>query len=521
VRRALISVSDKEGVVEFARGLRELGVELLSTGGTAKALAQAGLEVRSVSDYTGFPEIMGGRVKTLHPRLHGALLARRDNSGDLADAKAHGIEPIDLVCVNLYPFEETVAAEKEEGEVLEQIDIGGPTMIRAAAKNFKDVVVVVDPQDYQPVLEELRYCGGRLPFATRRRLAARAFAYTARYEGAIYRWFAGLTYEGFPPYWASFYEKQLDLRYGENPHQDAAYYAEVGAPRQLLAGVRQLHGKELSFNNLLDLQAARALVEELEAGTPGTASCVIVKHNNPCGAALGGSVKEAYDRAFACDPQSAFGGIVAVGGEVDAPLAQAMQGHFIEVLLAPSYSEEALSLLKERRNLRILELPGFPQAPAADEVDERHVLGGVLAQTPDVVGERREEMQVVTSREPDEAQWADLLFAWRVCAHVRSNAIVIARRQATVGIGAGQMSRVDSVRLAAEKARATQRELLKGSCLASDAFFPFPDNIEVAAEAGVAAIIQPGGSVRDQEVIEAAEQAGIAMVFTGVRHFRH
>jgi len=523
VRRALISVSEKQGVVELARGLRELGVELLSTGGTATALTEAGIEARPVSDYTGFPEIMGGRVKTLHPLLHGALLARRDDQRDLSDARAHGIEPIDLVCVNLYPFERAAERGADEAELIEQIDIGGPTMIRAAAKNFKHVVVLVDPADYEPVLEELRYCGGRLGEATRRRLAARAFAYTARYEAAIFRWFASATYEGFPPYWAAFYEKQLDLRYGENPHQEAAYYAEAGSPLHLLEGVRQLHGRELSFNNLLDLQAARGLIEELRGlGGAGAAAAAIVKHNNPCGAALGSDQRDAYERALACDPQSAFGSIVAVNGEVDGGLARALQGQFVEVLFAPSFSDEALELLTQRKNIRLLELPGWPHEHwDAEAPDERHVLGGVLAQTADRVVEGRDQMQVVTDDQPDDAQWADLLFAWRVCAHVRSNAIVLARREATIGIGAGQMSRVDSVRIAVEKARANQPEALRGCCLASDAFFPFADNVELAAEAGVAAVIQPGGSVRDQEVIEAAKRAGITMVFTGSRHFRH
>ncbi|HLI31759.1 MAG TPA: bifunctional phosphoribosylaminoimidazolecarboxamide formyltransferase/IMP cyclohydrolase [Solirubrobacteraceae bacterium] len=526
VRRALISVHDKSSLIELARGLRELGVEILSTGGTARALQEAAVPARSVSDYTGFPEIMGGRVKTLHPRILGGLLERRDNEADRAEAKSEGIEPIDLLCVNLYPFEATVAGGRATmAEAIENIDIGGPTMIRAAAKNHRDVVVIVDPADYQEVLEELRYCGGRLPEATRLRLAARAFAYTARYDAAIYRWFASRTYEGFPPRWASFYEKVQDLRYGENPHQQAAYFAEVGAERHLLGGVKQLHGKELSYNNLLDVDAARALIEELEgiAGAGG-ASAAIVKHNNPCGCALGADAREAYERALACDPQSAFGGILALNVAVDPSLARALQGHFVEVILAPDFEQEALALLRERKNVRLLVAPEW-LAQLRDRgtvgVVEHSVLGGILAQTRDSAQEGRESMRVATSIEPDQAQWADLLFAWRICAHVRSNAIVLARREATVGIGAGQMSRVDSVRIAVEKARSAQPELLEGCAMASDAFFPFADNVEVAAQAGVKAIIQPGGSVRDEEVIAAAEQAGIAMVLTGTRHFRH
>jgi phosphoribosylaminoimidazolecarboxamide formyltransferase/IMP cyclohydrolase len=526
VRRALLSVHDKSNLIELARGLRELGVEILSTGGTARALGEASVEHRSVSDYTGFPEIMGGRVKTLHPRILGGLLERRDNERDRADAQSAGIEPIDLLCVNLYPFEATVARPQATiEEAIENIDIGGPTMIRAAAKNHRDVVVIVDPNDYAEVLEELRYCGGRLPEATRQRLAARAFAYTARYEATIYRWFASRTYEGFPPGWAAFYEKVQDLRYGENPHQSAAYFTEVGAPRHLLGGVQQLHGKELSYNNLLDLEAARGLVEELDGiGGAGGAGAVIVKHNNPCGCALGADAREAYERALASDPQSAFGGILALNVPVDASLARALEGHFIEVILAPAFEEEALALLRERKNLRLLAAAGWPAELPAEEgvgVVERPVLGGLLAQTRDSVQEGRETMRVATTLAPDQAQWADLLFAWRICAHVRSNAIVLARREATIGVGAGQMSRVDSVRIAVAKARASQPDLLPGCSLASDAFFPFADNIEVAAQAGVKAIIQPGGSVRDEEVIAAAEQAGIAMVLTGTRHFRH
>jgi phosphoribosylaminoimidazolecarboxamide formyltransferase / IMP cyclohydrolase len=526
VRRALLSVSDKQGIVDFARGLHELGVEIVSTGGTARELAGAGIAVRPIEDFTGFPEIMDGRVKTLHPRLYAGLLARRDDQAHLAAAAEQAVEPVDLVCVNLYPFEQTVArGDAAEEEVIEQIDIGGPTMIRAAAKNHAFAVVLVDPADYRAVLAELRgsaaggdQSGGVAPrtisLATRRRLAAKAFACTARYDAAIAAWFALRTYEGFPPSWRDAYEKVNDLRYGENPHQRAAFYARVGSPTHLLDGVSQLHGKELSFNNLLDLSAARELVEEFDGP-----ACAIVKHNNPCGCALGERGQDAYERAFACDPQSAYGGVIAANRPVDGPLAQSLSGQFIEVLLAPGFDEDALRVLREKKSVRLLELAGWP-APS-HEVEGRPVIGGQLVQTRDLVNETREQMRVVTAKAPSEEQWEDLLFAWKVCRHVRSNAIVIAVGQATVGIGAGQMSRVDSVRIAVEKARAAQPELLAGAALASDAFFPFADGPQLAIDAGVTAIIQPGGSVRDAEVIAAADAAGVAMVFTDRRHFRH
>jgi phosphoribosylaminoimidazolecarboxamide formyltransferase/IMP cyclohydrolase len=525
VRRALLSVSDKTGIAEFAQALRELGVEVVSTGGTARALGEAGVELQRIEDFTGFPEIMDGRVKTLHPRLYGGLLARRDQPEHLRAATEQGIVPVDLVCVNLYPFESTVARDGVSAqEALENIDIGGPTMIRAAAKNHPFVAVVVAPEDYEGLLGELRASDGLISLRTRERLAASAFAYTARYDAAISRWFAARTYEGFPPQWASSYEKQLDLRYGENPHQQAAFYAEVGAPTDLLAGVSQLHGKELSFNNLLDLSAAREVVEALGA-PPGDdsisapAAAAIVKHNNPCGCALGASPREAYERAFACDPQSAYGGVIAVNRRVEVDLADSLGKQFLEVLLAPGYDADALAMLRQKKNVRLLELPKWP--PPSGGVVEKPVLGGVISQTRDTISERREQMRVVTGEAPTDGQWDDLMFAWKVCMYVRSNAIVLASGAATIGIGAGQMSRVDSVRIAVEKARAAQGELLEGSCLASDAFFPFADNIEAAAAAGVGAIIQPGGSVRDEEVIAAADATGIAMVFTGVRHFRH
>jgi phosphoribosylaminoimidazolecarboxamide formyltransferase/IMP cyclohydrolase len=532
VRRALLSVSEKRGIVEFARALEELGVEIVSTGGTARALASAGITARGIEELTGFPEILDGRVKTLHPLLYAGLLARRDEEPHLSAAHAHRIEPVDLVCVNLYPFEETVQrGDASEAEAIENIDVGGPTMIRAAAKNHAFVVVVVDPADYPEVLEELRAKetpdraerrGGRgsdvaslrISTTTRRRLAAKAFAYTARYDAAIATWFALRTYEGFPPTWSDAYEKVSDLRYGENPHQRAAFYARVGSRPHLLEGVSQLQGRELSFNNLLDLSSARELVEEFEGP-----ACAIVKHNNPCGCAVADSGLLAYERAFACDPQSAYGGVIATNRPVDRATAERISEQFVEVLLAPRFEVGARELLGEKRNLRLLELPDWP-APS-HEVERRSVTGGQLVQTGDIVSETREQMRVAATAAPSEEQWRDLEFAWKVCRHVRSNAIVIATGGASIGIGAGQMSRVDSVRIAIEKARAAQPELLGGSVLASDAYFPFADGPELAIDAGVSAIIQPGGSVRDKEVIAAADRAGVAMVFTGRRHFRH
>ncbi len=514
IRRALLSVSDKTGIVEFAEGLVALGVEIVSTGGTARALADADVPVRAIEDFTGFPEMMDGRVKTLHPRLYAGLLAVRDDDEHLRAAAEHDIEPVDLVCVNLYPFEQTVARGAPAHEVIENIDIGGPTMIRAAAKNHAFAAIVVDPADYEGVLAELRDTDMRLSMATRERLAAVAFACTARYDAAIARWFSARTYEGFPPRWASSYEKVMELRYGENPHQSAAFYAEVGAETHLLDGVKQLHGKELSFNNLLDLSSARELVEDFSGP-----ACAILKHNNPCGCALGQTVQEAYARAFACDPMSAYGGVIAVNRQVDLACAEALSKQFIEVLLAPGFDPDALGLLSEKKNVRLLELPNW--AARVEGVEEKPVIGGVLCQSRDIVSETREQMSTMTKAEPSEAQWEDLLFAWKVCRHVRSNAIVIAAAGATIGIGAGQMSRVDAVNIAVEKARAAQPELLAGSSLASDAYFPFPDGPQLAIDAGVTAIIQPGGSVRDPDVVGAVDAAGISMVATGIRHFRH
>ena len=511
VARALLSVSDKTGIVEFARGLVELGVEIVSTGGTARELSDAGVTVRSISDLTGFPEIMEGRVKTLHPKLHAGLLALRDDPEHMRAAEQHEVELVDLVCVNLYPFERTAGRGRvSDGEVIENIDIGGPTMIRAAAKNCAFVAPVVSPESYDAILAELRESDRQLSSPTRENLAAEAFAYTARYDTAIARWFQEKR-EDFPPLMVRAFEKVLELPYGENPHQRAAYYAQVGTRTHVLSMVSQLGGKQLSFNNLLDLDAARLLINEFQVP-----ACVIVKHNNPCGAAVGSTPLEAYQRAFACDPLSAFGGVICLNRRVDRALAEALVAQFVEVLFAPGYDDDAVEVLSTKRNMRILD-DRERRAPNMVEPNLRQVLGGMLIEDRDIDLEERSEMQVASERQPTEAEWGELLFAWKVCKHVRSNAIVISRDLATVGIGAGQMSRVDSVRLALEKARSE----LRGTVMASDAFFPFADGPQLAMEAGVTAIIQPGGSVRDPEVVEAVNAGGVAMVFTSRRHFRH
>mgnify|MGYP005811985545 CR=1 FL=1 len=519
VRRALISVSDKTGVADFARSLANLGVELLSTGGTATALREAGLEVTDVSEFTGQEEILDGRVKTLHPRLHAALLARRDDPDHRATLEREGIAPIDLVCVNLYPFEQTVAGHDVSPEVaIENIDIGGPTMIRAAAKNHAGVAVIVKPESYDAVCAELEETGGEVSASTRHWLANEAFAQTARYDAAISRWFS-TEYEDFPEHLAIAYEKVLDLSYGENPHQRAALYAEAGARSHILSRVSKLHGKALSFNNVLDLDSARGLVEDFEQP-----ACVIVKHNNPCGVAVGDSALEAYEKALACDPVSAYGGVIAFNRRVGEELAERLHQNFVEVLFAPGYEGRALDVLQQKEAIRILDEEERRQADPTER-DVKKVMGGLLIQDRDGDPEPRQIMEAVTGSEPSERQWQDMLFAWTVSRRVRSNAIVIAKDGATLGIGAGQMSRVDSVRLAVEKCRDARGEdaadLLAGSALASDAFFPFADGPELAIQAGTAAVIQPGGSKRDAEVIEACEAAGVTMVFTKHRHFRH
>jgi phosphoribosylaminoimidazolecarboxamide formyltransferase / IMP cyclohydrolase len=519
VRRALLSVSDKTGIVDFARGLRDLGVELLSTGGTAEAIREAGIEVSDVSEFTGSPEILDGRVKTLHPRLHAALLARRDDPAHVETLEEEGIEPIDLVCVNLYPFERTVAApDVSEAEAIENIDVGGPTMIRAAAKNHRFVAVVVKPEAYDAVLAELQDSRGEVSQETLHWLANEAFAETARYDAAISRWF-GFRYEAYPSHFVMPHEKFLDLSYGENPHQKAALYIEVGARSHVLSKVAKKHGRALSFNNVLDLDSGRRLLDEF-----GEPACVIVKHNNPCGVAIAEDVGEAYAKALACDPLSAFGGVVLFNQPVDKALAERLHETFIEVLMAPAFDDDALEVLARKEAMRILE-NAEQRAYEPRERDVKRVRGGLLVQDPDRIEETRESMRVVTTAQPTEEHWDDMLFAWKVCRHVRSNAIVLARDGATLGIGAGQMSRVDSVRIAIEKtrdARGTEAdELLAGSVVASDAFFPFADGPQLAIEAGAKSVIQPGGSKRDNEVIAACDEAGVTMVVTGRRHFRH
>ncbi len=515
VQRALLSVSDKRGIVEFARGLVDLGIEIVSTGGTARELEEAGVPVRAISDFTGFPEIMDGRVKTLHPKLYAGLLCRRDEPLHLQAAEEQGIEFVDLVCVNLYPFESTAGRRgTTDEEAVEQIDIGGPTMVRAAAKNAAFAAVVVRPESYDALLEELREGDRRLSLSTRESLAGEAFALTARYDTSIARWFAEKR-EEFPPLHVRAFEKVLDLPYGENPHQRAAYYQQVGARMHLLSMVKQHGGKELSFNNLLDLNAARLLLREFRVP-----ACAIIKHNIPCGCAVGESAPDAYQRAFAGDPLSAFGGIVAANRAVDLPFARALVKQFAELVFAPAYTENALELLlSEKPNLRVLE-DNERRTMDVSEPDAKRVIGGLLVQDRDLDTQERDDMEVVTERHPSHQEWDEMLFAWRVCKHVRSNGIVLSHGLATAGVGAGQMSRVDSVRLAIEKAGAHGHSLA-GAAMASDAFFPFPDGPELAIEAGVSAIIQPGGSVRDHEAVEAADRAGITMVLTRRRHFRH
>ncbi len=518
VRRALISVSDKSGLVEFGQGLAGLGIEIVSTGGTAAALGEAGLHVRSVEDLTGAPEILGGRVKTLHPRLHAGLLAIRDDPEHAATLEREGIEGIDLVCTNLYPFESTVARRGvSDAEVIENIDIGGPTMIRAAAKNHHYVAVVVRPESYDAVLAELEEFEGEISGETRHWLANEAFAYTARYDAAISRWFSA-RYEDFPTHMTVSMEKFLDLSYGENPHQRAALYTEVGNRSHVLSRVAKQHGRALSFNNVLDLDSARRLLADLDGP-----ACVIVKHNNPCGAAEGETLQDAYEKALACDPDSAFGGVIALNGTIDRALAERLHENFVEVLIAPGYDDDAMEILRQKEAVRILE-DTEKREPSSD-LDVKRVRGGALVQEPDRGRDDRASTEVVSSLEPDDAQWRDLMFAWKVCRHVRSNAIVLAKDAATIGIGAGQMSRVDSVRIAVDKARAARgngaEAALSGCVVASDAFFPFADGPQAAIDAGALAIIQPGGSKRDPDVIEACDAGGVAMVFTRRRHFRH
>jgi len=523
VTRALLSVSDKTGLIDFAKALAAHGVELVSTGGTAKAIAAAGLKVRDVSELTGFPEMMDGRVKTLHPKVHGGLLAIRDNAEHTKAMKDHAIAPIDLLVVNLYPFEATVDKGAPYEDCIENIDIGGPAMIRAAAKNHDDVAVVVEASDYQAVLDELAANNGATTLALRRRLAAKAYARTAAYDAAISNWFAVQLKDNAPDYRAFGGRLVQRLRYGENPHQIAAFY-RTPDHRFGVATARQVQGKELSYNNINDTDAAYECVAEFDAKR--TAAVAIIKHANPCGVAEGSDLVSAYRKALACDSTSAFGGIVALNRTLDAEAARAITEIFTEVIIAPDASEEAIAIVAAKKNLRLLLAGGLPD-PRALGLTAKTVAGGLLVQSRDNASVDDMTLKVVTKRAPSEAELRDLRFAFRVAKHVKSNTIIYAKDLATVGIGAGQMSRVDSARIAARKAEDAARELklkepmTRGSVVASDAFFPFADGMLACIEAGATAVIQPGGSVRDDEVIKAANEHNIAMVLTGTRHFRH
>jgi phosphoribosylaminoimidazolecarboxamide formyltransferase/IMP cyclohydrolase len=518
--RAILSVSDKSGLVDFARGLSSLGWDLISTGGTARALREADIPVQDVSQVTGHPEMMDGRVKTLHPAIHAGILARREVEEDAVALERLGYETIDLVVVNLYPFRQTVAGGASFDEAIEQIDIGGPTMIRSAAKNHGSVLVVVDPADYEPVLAALR--DRAVDDELRRALALKVFRHTANYDDAIAAYLAGQgageagAADAFPDTLNLALTKVQDLRYGENPDQAAAFYAEGGAPPGSMPTLRQLHGKELSFNNLIDIDGAALSVSPWADGK--RIACAVMKHTTPCGLALGEDAADAYRRALATDPVSAFGGIVALNVPCTAEAAEAMSSHFLEVIVAPSFEPGALDILTRKKNLRLIELPTTP--PGEDELDYKRVRGGVLAQQRMRMRFPEDNWRIASERVPTDDEWRDLRFGWRACAMVKSNAIVLARGEQLIGIGAGQMSRVDASRIAVMKA-ADQEFDTAGSVVASDAFFPFRDGVDAAAKAGATAIIQPGGSVRDEETIAAANEHGMAMVFTGRRVFRH
>ena len=520
-KRALVSVHDKEGLAELGQGLTSRGYEIVSTGGTAEELKRQGIKVTAVADVTGFPEILDGRVKTLHPKIHGGILARRADAGHKKALKEHGIVPIDVVVVNLYPFEDTVAKGAAFAEVVENIDVGGPSMLRAAAKNFRDVAVVVDPADYKLLLEQLDGTDG-VDAATRLYLAQKAFRHSARYEGAIARYFAQVEARAdgyavasaedvFPYKLALSYEKVQDLRYGENPHQRAAFYSDLGSTAYSVAAARKVQGKELSFNNILDLDAAWRLVADIH-----DPACVIVKHTNPCGTATGAGMQDAFARAWSCDPQSAFGGIVAFNRRLDAATARALAAVFVEAVIAPGYEAEAKTALAAKKNLRVMDMD-TTSIHRVTGYDLRRVMGGVLAQEWDLHVLDRAKCDAVTRRKPTEEEWKALLLAWTVVKHVKSNAIVYATATQTVGVGAGQMSRVDAARFGALKAVLP----LAGTVAASDAFFPFRDGVDAIAKSGSTAIIQPGGSVKDEESIAAADEHGLTMVFTDFRHFKH
>ncbi len=510
IKRALISVSDKRGVIDFAKGLHKFGVEIISTGGTAKSLQGAGVKVTKVSEVTGFPEMLDGRVKTLHPKIHGALLAIRDSKSHMEQLQEHNITPIDLVAVNLYPFAETIGRNGVKlEEAIEQIDIGGPSMIRSAAKNFEGVTVVVEPERYEELLVEIEKNNGSVTRETRKDLAKDAFKHTAAYDETIYEYLEGE--KEFPPQFELILEKIMDLRYGENPHQRAAYYRDENAPPYSLVHGQQLHGKELSYNNILDLDSAWSI-----AGEFSVPAAIVIKHTKPCGSALADHLSIAYERAHACDPVSAFGSIVALNRPVCKATAEKITQTFVEAVIATAFLEEALAVLTKKKDIRLIAM-GEEKGKYFGK-DIRRVDGGVLIQDKDLLTEERSEMKVVTKKAPSDKEWADLLFGWRIAKHVKSNAIVIAKDLQGVGIGAGQMSRVDASELAIKKAGAKN---CQGAVLASDAFFPFPDALEAAAKAGIKAFVEPGGSIRDQEVIAAANKYDVALVFTGKRHFKH
>ncbi len=519
IKRVLISVSDKKGIIDCAKGLEKLGVEIISTGGTAKVLRDNKIKIRAISDVTGFPEMLSGRVKTLHPKIHGGILAIRGEREHMAQVKKHKIGLIDMVVVNLYPFEETVRNPKVKlADAIEMIDIGGPAMLRSAAKNYRDVAVVCNPDRYLRILMELQEKGCCLSEETLETLAVEAFGHTAKYDAAIYAFLSGKfapLKDKFPEVLHLVFERSQGLRYGENPHQKAAFYADSTKPKYGFGGMKQLHGKELSFNNFLDLQGAIQIVNDFEAPT----ACV-VKHNSPCGVASSAKLDRAYKDAFACDPLSAFGGIIGLNRKVDATTAKAIvESGFMECVIAPDYERGALDILKEKKNLRVIEY-GYPHDNTGKGVyscDLKKIEGGLLLQEQDLMDAGPDDLKTVTKKKPSTAHIRSLVFAWKVAKHVRSNAVVITRDERTIGIGGGQPSRVDSARIAIRKAG----NEAKGACLATDGFFPKPDSVQLAGKAGISAIMQPGGSIKDEDSIKAADKAGIAMVMTGIRHFRH
>jgi len=517
INRVIISVSDKEGISNFAKGLEEYDIEILSTGGTAKQLRDAGVTVMDISEYTGSPEILDGRVKTLHPKIYGGVLALRDNDTHLQQMVENDMEPIDMIIVNLYPFEEVIKKDNVDFmEAIENIDIGGPTMLRAAAKNYQYVTLVTHPEDYKDLLSELKKNNGSISVETNFRLAVKAFSYVSRYDAAISNFLGAIDPNGgktkFPPSLTIHMDKKMKLRYGENPHQEGSFYVQSDLKEPCISNSIQLQGKELSLNNIYDTDAALEAVKDFRE-----TACVVVKHNNPCGVATDESVVEAFLKAKACDPVSSFGGIVAFNREVDEATASELAGMFLEVVIAPSFSEKALEALSSKGNLRVMKTPELPLTANAG-LDFKKVIGGALIQDRDTgVDKDFDDMKVLTKRQPTNEELNALKFGWKVCKHVKSNAIVFAREGQTVGIGAGQMSRVDSVKIATIKAELPT----KGAVLASDAFFPFRDGIDEAAKAGITAIVQPGGSIRDQDIIDACDEHGIAMVFTGFRHFKH